>query len=143
MRLCIGLTALLLTAPVAYASPTEPTLIHLSGYQDEHVVLEWEVYGEELLSLDLVRILDGEVEVIPLDPLARSYTDTSVPAATDVVYVLYGEFDSGVTTSNAYDSSCRFIAPQEEFPHMRLQPQCVDVGSGGGEAVDAGGTSSG
>lgn len=126
MRLCIGLTALLLTAPVVHASPTEPTLIHLYGHQTEHVVLEWDVYGEDLLSLELVRILDGAVEVVPLNPETRTYADVGASAAMNITYILYGEFDTGVTSSNAYESSCEFAGVTSGVPPVFVEPRCIN-----------------
>lgn len=125
MRICIGLTALLLLGPVADAASVEPTFIRLHGHKDVHVVLEWEVHGGDLVSLDLVRVLDDAAEVIPLDPESRSYNDTRTPTQENATYFLVGAFANGVTASNAYESNCEYAGVTGGFPPVFVEPRCI------------------
>lgn len=126
MRICMGLAALLLFVPAADAAPVEPPLIHLRGYPDgDHVVLEWEVHGGDLLRLDLVRLLEGGVETVPLDPDSRTYTDSWVQAQGNATYLLVGEFANVVTASNAYESNCEYVGVTGGFPPVFVEPRCI------------------
>lgn len=126
MRVLSCLAMLLLTVP-AHALPTGPVTIHLTGDPtQEGVVLRWEVHGDDLTSLDLVRVrATGALDVIPLDPATRVYVDAEVGASTNQTYFLVAEFDGGVTASNAYDARCPYVRYERDPPDVHLQPECI------------------
>lgn len=125
MRLRTCLAALLLL-PLAAADVEEPNpLVHLYGYQQDHIVLEWDTGGLEPTRLELVRVLEGQVEVIRLDPSAQAYADVGVTVEMNVTYLLYVEAYGQFGVSNVYDGHCPFAGRQDDSPYVYVEPRCI------------------